>query len=195
MIRSLAEMSQTCQICSYTARSLIKDVFYKICHHLYRSIRQCCSLYPLIEGCSSRNSDLIGFWLVPLSCCSLTGTVMNVSFSPSKCHDLSFISPPLFRRCHPPPAPPIRGFLRFCLLYQRDLHLKKPTVPPRYSTLACFRTNRPLPTCSSSSRLPSYHQVKLLLPSSKFLRVLKNKTPKKPESRLPAGVLALLANG
>lgn len=78
----------------------------------------------------------------------------------------SFISLLLFQR--PPPHrhlsyPLIRGFLRFWLLYQRDLHLKKPTVPPRYSTLACFPTNRPLPTCSSSSRLPSYHQVSLPL--------------------------------
>lgn len=109
---------------------------------------------------------------------------MNLSLS-SKCHVTVFYLPPVILTS----PPPIRGFLRFCLLYQRDLHLKKPTVPPRYSTPACFRTNRPSPTCSSSSRLPSYHQVSLLLPSSKYLRVLKRKLSP------PAGVLALPVNG
>lgn len=64
-------------------------------------------------------------------------------------------SHPLFWRC-----PLIRGSLPSCLLYQRDLHLKKPTVPPLCSMLAYSSTNRPWPTCSFSSRLPSYHQVR-----------------------------------
>lgn len=90
------------------------------------------------------------------------------------------LSPSRYADVPPPPLLlPIRGFLRFCLLYQRDLHLKKPTVPPRYSTPACFRINRPLPTCSSSSRLLSYHQVSC----------------KNTDRHLPTGVLALLVNG
>ena len=71
-------------------------------------------------------------------------------------HPLVSLTPiPLFWCC-----PLSRGSLPSCLLYQRDLHLKKPTVPPLCSMLACSSTNRPWPTCSFSSRLPSYHQVK-----------------------------------
>lgn len=62
---------------------------------------------------------------------------------------------PLFWCC-----PLLRGSLPSCLLYQRDLHLKKPTVPPLCSMLAYSITNRPWPTCSFSSRPPSYHQVR-----------------------------------
>lgn len=57
-------------------------------------------------------------------------------------------------------CPLIRGSLLSCLLYQRDLHLKKPTVPTLCSMLVYSSTNRPWPTCSFNSRLPSYHQVR-----------------------------------
>lgn len=88
--------------------------------------------------------------------------ILSLSLSP-ECHRYH---PLISRHSHPFilwRCPLIRGSLPSCLLYQRDLHLKKPMVPPLYSMLACSRTNRPWPTCSFSSRLPSYHQVSLLL--------------------------------
>lgn len=80
-----------------------------------------------------------------LSVLNVTATILLISLTPV----------PFFWCC-----PLIRGSLPSCLLYQRDLHLKKPTVPPLCSMLACSSTNRPWPTCSFSSRLPSYHQVR-----------------------------------
>lgn len=117
-------------------------------------------------------------FLPTLSCRSLTGAIslfcclvtsffsllmnLSLSLSPLNVTVTVFYVPAVI----PTTSPFIRGSLRYCLLYQRDLHLKKPTVPPRYSTPACSRTNRPWPTCSSSSRLPSYHQVRREGPSS-----------------------------
>lgn len=89
------------------------------------------------------------FWMSPLT-------------SPFHCHPVvrGFVWFFFATVTHPP-----RGSLPSCLLYQRDPHLKKPTVPPLCWTLACSHTNRPWPTCSFSSRLPSYHQVGLGVPS------------------------------
>lgn len=101
---------------------------------------------------------------ISLFCCLVTSffpLLMNLSLSPLNVTVTVFYVPAVI----PTTSPFIRGSLRYCLLYQRDLHLKKPTVPPRYSTPACSRTNRPWPTCSSSSRLPSYHQVRREGPS------------------------------
>lgn len=63
---------------------------------------------------------------------------LSVPLPPERLRDVPNASPSLsscqsglsHHRRRPPPRPPTRGFLPSCLLYQRDLHLKKPTVPP-----------------------------------------------------------------
>lgn len=52
-----------------------------------------------------------------------------------------------------------------CLLYQRDRHLKKPTVP-LCLILACSSINRPWPTCSFSSSLSLQVGLSQMLPTS-----------------------------
>ena len=108
------------------------------------SVAHCLPAGVCDRGLETLSSNEI---LLLLSVLDVTATICLISFT----------FPSLYFGVVPSSGAPSR----FGLLYQRDLHLKKPTVPPLCSTLACSSTNRPWPTCSSSSRLPSYHQVRL----------------------------------